>query len=63
MTHATQTLAAIAMAISLSLGIALVMERALFRTLLKLMFVLPRRIDYCLAEARLHLRHLRRAGL
>ena len=63
MTQTAQTLTAIAMALSLSLGIAILMERALFRTLLKLMFVLPRRIDYCMAEAKLHLRHLRRAGL
>lgn len=54
---------AIMMGMTLSLGIAVAMERALFRMFLKAMVVVPRRMQYRLAESQTNLRHIRRAGL
>lgn len=63
MTQTAETFAAILTAAALSLGTAILLERALFRALLKAMFTVPRRIEYRWAEARMHLRQLRRAGM
>ena len=57
------SLLAIMIGMTLSLGIAVAMERALFRVFLKAMVVVPRRVQYRLAESQTNLRQIRRAGL
>jgi hypothetical protein len=48
---------------TLSVAVAVLMERALFRVFLKIMVLAPRRIQYRVAEERTHLKAIRRAGL
>ena len=57
------SLLAIMIGMTASLGIAVAMERALFRVFLKAMVVVPRRVQYRLAESQTNLRQIRRAGL
>ena len=54
---------AIMIGMTLSLGIAVAMERALFRMFIKAMVVVPRRMRYRLAESQTNLKQIRRAGL
>ena len=54
---------AIMIGMTLSLGIAVAMERALFRMFIKAMVVVPRRMRYRLAESQTNLKQIRRSGL
>ena len=54
---------AVVTGMTLSLGIAVLMERALFRVFLRVMYAAPRRFQYRVAEAKTNLRQIRSAGL